>query len=156
MQGGTHLVAGLAVGLGIARWQGISDPVDVSLIVTAASVSALAPDWLQVNVPGLNKTIKGAFGHRGFSHWMLTVYAVWWAVGAFQPAASASVPLALSAAAGWLSHIVLDAFNSPGVPAFWPLPWRLKLAHIKSGGSVDQAVAWLCGAAVMWGVLGLA
>jgi len=145
------MIAGAAVGLALARYTGLHDPQAVALVTATAAVAAVVPDWLQINIPGLNKTIKGAFGHRGFSHWLLTAYAVWWAVGRLQPAAS-GIPLA--AAVGWLSHILLDAFNSPGVPAFWPLSYRLRLAGIKSGGGGDQAVAWLCGFFGIWEAVG--
>jgi membrane-bound metal-dependent hydrolase YbcI (DUF457 family) len=144
MKGSTHLVAGAAAGLAVARYAGISEPEAVALVTATAAVASLVPDWIQVNVPGMNRTIKGAFGHRGFSHWLLTAAAIYVAVGRVQPAAS-GIPLA--AAAGWLSHIILDALNKPGVPAFWPLPWRLRLAAVKTGGTGDQFVAWLAGLA---------
>lgn len=144
MQGSTHLVAGAAAGLAVARYVGVSEPQAVALVTATAAVAALVPDWIQVNIPGMNKTIKGAFGHRGFSHWFLTAALVYLAVGRVQPAAS-GIPLA--AGAGWLSHILLDALNKPGVPAFWPLPWRLRLASIKTGEFGDQVTAWLAGVA---------
>ena len=143
MQGSTHLIAGAATGLAVAHYTGLHEPQVIALTTAAAAIAALVPDWIQVNVPGLNKTIKGAFGHRGFSHWGLTNLAVWYGVKQF--AATANVPLALAVAAGWGSHLFLDALNKPGVPLLWPLPWRLKLASIKSGGEGDRVVAWLCG-----------
>lgn len=136
MKGSTHLAAGLAVGLVVARVQG-ADIGEAAALAGVAALAGLAPDWLQVNLPGLNKTIKGAFGHRGLSHWGLAVIGVYLVSLGIVPG------LALAAAAGWGSHLVLDGFNSPGVPLWWPLPWRLHVASIKSGGRLDGILTWV-------------
>ncbi len=139
----------MAAGLAVAQATGSSDLYTAAALACAAGVAALVPDWLQVNMPGLNKTIKGAFGHRGFSHWLLTAGAVYLAVSRLQPAVT-GIPLAV--AAGWLSHILLDALNAPGIPAFWPLPNRLHLASFKTGATVDRAITWLAVALGVWQV----
>lgn len=143
MKGTTHLAAGIVVGLVVAQVQGM--PLgETALTAGVAGIAALVPDWLQVNMPGLNKTIRGACGHRGLSHWGLAALAVYLVALGIVPS------LALPLAAGWLSHLVLDAFNAPGVPLFWPLPWRLHLASIRSGGHLDGALTWL------WALLAIA
>jgi len=129
MHGSTHFAWGAAAG----AMAGILYAKTLPEIAMATGVGALAglvPDWLQINMPGASTQIKGAFGHRGFSHWVWTPLAIaaiiranpLWAVGALL--------------AGWLSHIILDSV-ADGVPAFWPFG-RLTLAHIKTGGQADK------------------
>ena len=147
MRGSTHLTAGIAVGLTVARARGL-DLQETAVIAGVAGLTSLMPDWLQVNIPGLNKTIRGAFGHRGFSHWGLTV------AGIYLVAMTRFPEIALSAALGWLSHLLLDSLNRPGIPFFWPLPWRLHLASIKTGARMDKFTnAWFAIVAVAQAVL---
>jgi len=152
VNGTTHLIAGVACGLALTRAQGVTDPLMAAAVVVVASGAALMPDWVQINVPALGKTFRGVFGHRGISHWLLTAAAVYFAVAALYPARSGA-PLALASLAGYVSHILLDAFNAPGVPAFWPLPWRLRLATFKSGGWFDGVARFCAGLLALWGAL---
>jgi len=138
MQGSTHMAAGVLVGVAIAQASGL-DAVNTGIAGAVGGVAALIPDWIQINMPGLNKTIKGAFGHRGFSHWVLTGLAAAWLAVQLCPANYCNgFPLFTVVCLGWLSHIVLDSFSSPGVPAFWPYPKRLKLGSFKTGGKLDD------------------
>jgi len=128
MRGTTHLVGGLLAGAMVgAGLRGLPDLAGFG----AAGLAALIPDWIQVNLPGGNRLVHGVFGHRGLSHWLITAGLVWWIVRWFAP------DLALYALAGWVSHIALDVISG-GAPALWPLPWRIELAHIKSGGALDM------------------
>ena len=145
MKGSTHLLTGVAIGLVVARSRGLALPAAVGP-VAVAGLAALVPDWLQVNLPALNQTVRGVFGHRGFTHWLLTAGMVYLACQRVYP------PVALFALAGWLSHLLLDALNPPGVPALWPLPWRVKLATLKHDGLANHALAWLAGVAILWGL----
>lgn len=145
MQGSTHVAFGVATGLAVARWQGLPLPTAAAW-GAMAGVAALAPDWIQLNVPGVSKTVKGLLGHRGFSHWL-------WAAGALYLAARAIYPaLAVPLALGWLSHLALDTFNAPGVPLLWPLS-RVQLASSKTGGLLDQALRWLSAAGILYGLV---
>ena len=144
MRGSTHLTAGLATGVALIRVQHITGWRDAALTVAVAGLASLAPDWLQISIPGVK--IRGAMGHRGFSHWLLTALAVWWAVAQLTPT------LALAAALGWASHIALDTLNAPGVPALWPLG-RVQLARIKSGGTGDEVLMWILSVILIWTVL---
>ncbi len=131
MQGKTHVVIGTLAGVATAL--PITD--DLTTIAVYAGLGGLAgliPDWLQINVPGAGRQIKGAFGHRGFSHWLWTaLLATWGARMLWEPAAWPML-------AGWCSHILLDALAN-GAPMFWPFG-RLTLGHVKTGGRVDGLV----------------
>lgn len=150
MRGSTHLTAGIAVGLTVARARG-ADLDETVIMVVGAGLASLVPDWLQINIPGLNRTIKGAFGHRGFSHWGLTALGIYLAMIADGPMIARN---ALPVALGWLSHLLLDSLNRPGIPFFWPMPWRLHLASVKTGARLDKiANAWLAIVAVAQAVV---
>jgi inner membrane protein len=140
MHGETHFVTGISVGLGVAIAHGANDYATLTAAAAIGGVAALIPDWLQINIPGLNKSIKGATGHRGFSHWLLTAWLAAQAVYRATPlVTSAGLPpwTWLIVLAGWLSHIVLDMLAG-GVPAFWPFFGRVTLARVKTGGKEDK------------------
>ena len=88
MQGKTHLAIGTAAGLASTILTANSN--DWQTLAVGAALGGLAglvPDWLQVNLPGASKQIKGAFGHRGFSHWLwVALLAAWAARLLWEPA----------------------------------------------------------------------
>lgn len=146
MHGATHAAWGAAVGLGAARLTGAADPPALVAAALIGGLAGLAPDWLQINVPGANAQLKGVFGHRGFSHWIwtpvamsllinsssaLNINSLFWPVAAFFSA--------------WASHILLDVF-ADGAPVFWPFG-RLTWGHVKTGGKIDRFCG---GAALVW------
>lgn len=131
MKGSTHLAGGLLAGALLAQ----SASFPIGLVV--AGVSALAPDWFQINAPGANQVVKGVMGHRGLSHWLLAAMLVGLGAGrAITP------ELTLFVLAGWSSHIVLDLFSG-GVPALFPLP-RITLANIKTASQLDTIIGAAC------------
>lgn len=130
MQGKTHLAVGAAVGAATAASTG-----NIETMAIAAAIGGLAglvPDWLQINIPGASKQLKGTFGHRGFSHWL------WAALLAAYAAQQVWEPAIWPVLAGWCSHILLDALAS-GAPAFWPFG-RLTLGHVRTGGALDTLI----------------
>jgi inner membrane protein len=134
MQGKTHLTVGLAAGLAAGLALGESDPLTLAACAGVGGLAGLVPDWLQINLPGV-KQIKGMFGHRGFSHWLWTPVLI---ILLLQNVQNAQKGPILAFLAGWVSHILLDAFSN-GVPAFWPFG-RLKLGHIKTGSKLDTFI----------------
>ena len=132
MQGRTHLTIGAAAGLAAAITTGTDDWQILVAGAALGGMAGLVPDWLQINVPGASAQIKGAFGHRGFSHWL------WAALLAAYAARQVWEPAAWPVLAGWCSHILLDALAN-GVPAFWPFG-RLTLGHVKTGSKLDYLV----------------
>lgn len=132
MHGATHLSWGIASGLAAGLAVGAT-PGELAAAAALGGLAGLAPDWLQINVPGASQQIKGMFGHRGFSHWLWTPLALMFVAQTFYNAPTSLVAAFLC---GWLSHIALDAL-ADGVPAFWPFG-RVTLAHIKTGGQADK------------------
>jgi len=129
MQGKTHAAWGAACGLAVAAitrgnpWA----------CATAGLMAGLLPDWIQINIPGASKQVKGLFGHRGISHWLWVPMAIWWFAGW-----SVDMPVVLSICVAWASHIALDVFSN-GAPVLWPFG-RLTLGHIKTGSKLDTLV----------------
>lgn len=130
MQGKTHLTVGAAAGAATAAATG--DIETIAIAAAIGGVAGLVPDWLQINIPGASRQLKGTFGHRGFSHWL------WAALGAAYAAHQVWEPAIWPVLAGWGSHILLDALAS-GVPIFWPFG-RITLARIKTGGKLDTLI----------------
>jgi len=137
MRGLTHLAGGICAATIIIRsvdasWQGVIAGIAVS------SVAALVPDWINVAVPGMR--IRGATGHRGFTHWLLMAVITSACVWMVQPR------LAPFWLVGYLSHLVLDALTERGIPALWPIPGQISLLPINEGGLFDK---WLGAALVV-------
>ena len=136
MQGKTHLVYGVAAGLAVSGdWRGAA----------LGGLAALLPDWVQINVPWLGETVKGFTGHRGISHWLWTPLALAYLARLYAVPDSAI----LTFCAGYLSHLLLDLL-ADGIPFLWPLK-RITLAHIKTGGALDN----LIGGAGLLAIVGL-
>lgn len=135
MKGSTHLAAGLLAGLLVTQPGAIS--TEMALGVGAAGLAALAPDWFQLNLPGVNSVARGIVGHRGLSHWGLSAILVYWGIRLAVP------HLALPVLAGYGSHILVDILSG-GVPALWPWPGRITLAKIKTGTWQDALVGAAC------------
>lgn len=137
MRGMTHLAGGICAAAVIiksvdASWQVVIAGIAVS------SVAALVPDWINIAVPGMR--IRGATGHRGFTHWLLMAAITTLFVAMLQP------KLAPFWLVGYLSHLVLDALTERGIPALWPLPGQISLLPINEGGLFDK---WLGAALVV-------
>ncbi len=132
MQGKTHAAWGVAAGLSVALLTNATTWPDIAACAVIGGLAGLAPDWLQVNIPGVQQ-IRGMFGHRGFSHWLWTP-----ALSTYVLLSIAPVRLATAFLCAWCSHITLDAVSN-GVPAFWPFG-RLTIAHIKTGEKLDALI----------------
>lgn len=124
MRGSTHLAGGLLAGAILSN-----SPFGLA----AAGLAALAPDWLQINLPGANHIVRGLVGHRGLTHWLLAVGAVGLAVHQLAP------DYGLYAVAGWASHLALDLLSG-GMTLLWPVPTRITIANVKTGGKLDTLV----------------
>jgi len=131
MHGSTHLAGGLLAGAIVAQVSGQSAPGHIMAGLAVAGMAGLVPDWVQINLPGANSVVKGMMGHRGISHWALTALVV------YAIAHAGGFEYSLYVLGGWLSHIALDIISG-GVAVFWPLPGRLTLANVKTGGQHDK------------------
>lgn len=141
----THMAGGALLGAVAAGLVSGKSLGETTLTIAVASIAALLPD---LDVPRskisklgnnhslaqrllklsrlvlapLSRLINKCFGHRGFwhsPHLWLPLTAVLWLIGA---------PIWVTAGfgAGVLSHLILDTFNSAGIP--WLFPWRKRFS----------------------------
>lgn len=107
----------------------------------AASVGALLPDIDHpYSIVGrraglIGGAVRLAVSHRGILH---SGVAAAVAVLAASAAPSVARPYAMAAAAGYASHILLDALTIQGVPLLWPSRRRFSLLPIQTGGLVEM------------------
>ena len=132
MHGATHMLTGVLAGLSVGVATGADAP-GLAACAAIGGLAGLAPDWLQINLPGASEQLKGTWVHRGFSHWLWTPLILSYLAQMFYKPPSSLVAAFL---AGWVSHILLDALAG-GVPAVWPFG-RWTWGHVKTGGQIDR------------------
>jgi inner membrane protein len=131
MRGMTHLAGGICAAAIVGNISNVSYTT-LAAGMAVAGIAALVPDWINVAVPGIN--IRGAMGHRGFTHWILTGVITSLSVMMVSPS------LAVFWAGGYTSHLVLDMMTERGVPVLWPIPGQVSLLPVHEGGLFDK---WL-------------
>lgn len=117
MLGRTHVTVGVAAYTAIAGF----DPFGI--IVTA--LTSKLPD------------IDISFGHRGATHSLLAVLALYLIVRSRYP------ELVTPALTGCITHLILDTLTPMGVPWFWPFGERIKIPVFKTGGFGDKLITWV-------------
>jgi inner membrane protein len=141
MLGRTHALAGATIGLILAG------PVGAGVGV----IGALLPDIDHPNSK-ISRAVKLplhlAFTHRGVLHSGLLCALVF--ALAFFASPEPYKLYALAAAAGWISHIVLDALTVSGVPLFWPIRFKLSVLPLRTGGIIEQLLAILLTIALLY------
>ncbi|MBO9362107.1 MAG: metal-dependent hydrolase [Thermoflexus sp.] len=112
--------------------------------VSAVGLGAGFLLWMLVRLP-----------HRGPTH-SLAMACLWSLLGALL---LRDPGLAGAWAAGYLSHLLLDALTPRGIPWLWPFSrQRLRLARWRTGSLWDRGILWLSGLAglglLSWRLLG--
>lgn len=108
-------------------------PVDQSFLflLGAGAVSALLPDIdataakIHFIGAGALGTFRAMFRHRGFFHSLLAVALVGLLSISLAGRSDPGLPIVLTL--GYLSHPLIDGFNSPGVEYLFPWKKRLRL-----------------------------
>lgn len=133
----THLVFGFLCGVIVSKLLGYGSSY---LFVLVAVVASSFPD-IDVLSSRISRFLSpfsvvagSLFGHRGFFHSILALAALFLVVfsvfGAF---------LAVSAAVGYGSHLLLDALTVKGIRPFWPFRFRLR-GFVRAGSLSEQLV----------------
>lgn len=131
MLGVTHFIAGAAAASALG-----ADPI----AQVAAGVCALMPD-IDIASSTIGKRvpiIPWLLRHRGPTHSIMLVAAIYFAVIHF-----VGQNWAFYATLGWASHLLLDMLNPSGVELFWPLPKRIGIRLIRTGGILEYIVTAL-------------
>lgn len=145
MKGTTHLMAGFAVGTALASQAGADIPYLIASIV-CAGFGSLLPD-LDSTTSKLGRKLLPAsvclrflFGHRTLCHAPLLYFVLGFFSYRHFPDQSLLITACLS---GVVSHLFLDMLNPAGIPLFWPMSKRTRIANIRSGGTIDSVLGVL-------------
>ncbi|MCR4441944.1 MAG: metal-dependent hydrolase [Peptococcaceae bacterium] len=135
----THVLGGAAAGLLV------SEPSAAISAMAVGAAAALLPDidspFSQVGrrVFPAAWILKLTVGHRGVFHSVLAA-AVVAAASCFIPTDILPPALMMKAVfAGYLSHILLDSLSG-GTYAFYPLPARVGVSLVSTGGFLEKIV----------------
>lgn len=129
MTGKTHAIVGanaiwVAPFLGVTGWE-------VLPLVFVGIVGGLFPDVdakeSEIHDETFNVTkllmAHKLFGHRRFFHSFLATGLAGWTIGRFVPPVIPAIAPVF--ALGYLSHLVIDGFNTKGVVYLWPINWSI-------------------------------
>ncbi|ENX6701317.1 metal-dependent hydrolase, partial [Escherichia coli] len=127
-------------------------------IVPSAILTCLLPDidhpksFLGQRLKWISKPIARAFGHRGFTHSLLAVFALLVTFYLKVPESWFIPADALQGMVlGYLSHILADMLTPAGVPLLWPCRWRFRLPILvpQKGNQLER---FICMALFVWSV----
>ena len=128
----THVAGGIMAGMLVSAH---IPPADF-LNVAVSAACALLPD-VDTTDSFAGRRIKpvsfvaGLTGHRKIFHSLWPVFLIL----LFLPG-----PLKYYAAAGYFSHLLLDAMTPGSVPWLWPLPYRWGLRLIPTGSMIEKLI----------------
>ena len=142
MKAKTHIAGAVCVGAGACvllqtpLWQSAG-------ILLASGVGSLLPDIdcatskIGRKTAPISWIITLVFGHRQMFHSLTLWLAITIPLIILAPV---SRTILLSGQLGILSHLFLDALNPSGIPPFWPIRYRFRIASISCGGITDFAL----------------
>lgn len=114
-------------------------------IVPSAVLTCLLPDidhpksFLGQRLKWIAKPIARAFGHRGFTHSLLAVFALLTLFYLKVPESWIVPADAIQGMVlGYLSHILADMLTPAGVPLLWPCRWRFRFPIL----APQKAISW--------------
>jgi len=133
-------------------------------IIPSAILTCLLPDidhpksFLGQRLKWVSKPIARAFGHRGFTHSLLAVFAVLTFFYLQVPETWVVPPDAIQGmVVGYLSHIAADMITPAGVPLLWPCRWRFRLPLLmpQKGNQLERVLCMAFFAFAIWMPQGL-
>jgi inner membrane protein len=133
----THAAGGFAAGL-ILTGDLLSGLI--------ALVFALLPDiespdsFIGRKIPVVSHGNKMIFGHRQVFHSLVGALAFFLISLLIIKSFHLPAQYAYAALIGYVSHLVLDSFNSAGVPWLWPLKFRVKIPLTEPGGFIERVI----------------
>jgi inner membrane protein len=100
--------------------------------------------FLGSRIPVLPSAVRMTVGHRGPLHSLAAAITLYLSFSWLHLWIFAGLPpeLPLWILAGYVSHLLLDMFNPAGVPLLWPLPRRLGIPLIQTGGVLENLIAF--------------
>ena len=138
----THLVAGVLVAVVFVEY--LSFPSDLVAVLFVLFGSVLPDvDEQRSRLGKLFPVIPKLFVHRGFFHSVALGTTITIAVSFVASA------YALAFAAGFASHLLLDAMTPRGVKPFWPSQVRVK-GFVRTGSVLEALLFFALIAVVVW------
>lgn len=128
-------------------------------IIPSAILTCLLPDidhpksFLGQRLKWISLPVARMFGHRGFTHSLLAMFA---ALALFYLKVPDSWLVPADAVQGmvigYLSHIVADMITPAGVPLLWPCRWRFRLPLLASrqGNQLERVLCLLFFGWAVW------
>ena len=142
MKGTTHLAAGLLTGLFITSQQ--PQLSEATIVFTAGSIiGSILPDIdnrtskIGQHIGITSFLIQLFIGHRTIFHAPVLYVLLYALITAMFPGSSR---LLSGISVGVTTHLFLDMLNPAGIPLLWPLPLRIHLSRIRSGGLIDKLI----------------
>jgi len=155
MQGTTHIIGGVAVGMLCASALGLQGAAFVGAI-GVATVGSLFPDIdtktsrMGSKVKPVSVVISKAFGHRTLFHSPI-LYVTMYLMGLhWLPQYKEVLDCFI---AGVVSHLFLDMLNVKGIPLFYPFKRMYHLAGIKTGGAGEMMFRVMLAIAICIGIV---
>lgn len=160
MNGTTHKIGGAIMSLTVSLQTGIYKPsmsMDAGVVpmiqelslfgilIAGSILGATMPDIDHKNSQISHKHKFLSFvtrlfcTHRGFTHSVPALLILSGILFGIKQLLSPEIvfyysPLMIGIILGYVSHMILDLFNPLGIPLFYPLPFRMKVANIKTNG----------------------
>jgi len=141
----THIVGGALAGLCLTPKADLGTTLAAAVV---GSLAALLPDidsphsFLGSKLPVLPSTVKLTMGHRGPLHSLAVAVIVYvsgfWLIPQFFTKWPPELPFWILG--GYISHLFLDMLNPSGVPLLWPLPGRIMLPLVGTGGLLERTI----------------
>lgn len=142
MLGRSHVIGAAACGVAAAAITGHA-PVEAVAVGAAATLTAKLPD--------IDRVVNDGPNHRSLTHSVVLagglVVALVFVLSQGAGALGSAVLFGL--AAGYLSHLALDAMTAASVPLLWPGGPKLSLGSIATGKIGERMVVWLLVAAAV-------
>lgn len=151
MRGRTHIVAGAVAWVAFAGASGGHYSAWSPVLMGSAVIGSLLPD---IDHPGsvigkkilpVSLLLSGIFGHRGITHSLLAVIGL--TVGIIllmkeNPGGIDGAAIAVAAATGYLSHLLLDWLTPSGIPLLYPAQRMFRApVTIQTGGAGEVLFA---------------
>lgn len=131
----THIVGGVLASLLVTKAYGQMGVLDFVIASGVGGFCSMIPDIdhegskLGRRIPKISKALSNHLGHRGLTHAPIIYILAY----VFMRNQGLYISIALGFLVGALSHLLLDMFNSMGVPLFLPVSkQRFRVARIRT------------------------
>lgn len=148
----THIIFGATLGI-IGAKVSHCEGIESAVMVACAMFGSLLPDidhpysTFGKKIVPVSTAISAVFGHRGITHSLLIVLAMFFAMSRMKlPFWTVGILI------GYLSHILGDWMTPSGVPLLWPNRTKFRSPFpFKTGSAAEKLVGVACVASVfLW------